>query len=1654
VTGGIIGRVLARRIAAELLRSRADGGGPKLVVTNFKDPEVASALASLDGFTLDGAAGPVKLVADVGGAETVIPTGFHLQDDRSLTWYRNNSSDGLVLFVLSEASDRQGLGQLYRVTDRTLLEQPEGTRMDPAAWLIDEAWDAAGPVGLEHPPESLGVEATMVHAGVTRSDPIGLRLWAKYLIEVSQHLRGLDRAVTVEEIREVLGRRLPALDMFPDPRLFDDPRNAQRALERNRYCAAGRDPKGKQVVEGFLAQRIDDVQLAARSDDPDGAATATAKDAMRLFAATFAAEAREQIDFADWSLLFDKTTRREGLGSGIRHALEGREELAALFEDLDVESGLDEGDADAAASVLDAQTPAGEAFADLLSPALRRRIERMAVPPSRLEADPLQALLRHLVNADDMPLGARLRLGIDAAPAETGELSLAVFRLLYARTLLEVADQSDLGDGRTLGLDPELAVVAWPAPRDPRDDDEPDHDPWAPVHLGLWMGDDETPRYRFRWWPEDRDGYAALAASIRGGAFPPPAELAADIEAQANHMLSVLVEGEVPEQDQAPVPGLAGEWLSLRSAYFEKWAVDGIGADDLAEYVGSWSEILARARDELIPENSPMRALDDFLDVDTARLGNGRAAMLASHPLRLRWLSGHLAKLGADLSAALSGTFELNSENDHLYFESIGRVSAHRQPPMLVTGADEVLAAAREFGLHEEYTAVDQGRTSEAWIGVVDEGAIKSLGETVTTYLSSFPYKLDGLGLLLLVKDGDPRVPERLIREVSRANGAGLVTELHIVAPRDNHQAIALSLGEAGSDGSRDSQLLPRLRLTMHDWPADQLFAPLIDQLAGRIDLALVPNLFGAQTQLQPKTRQRVTAAGGRFDPWLDSASHAATVAGGPGENVSRILLPASPDPLLESWSTLSVRRYLQSPVAPDASDNTDYLTLQVTFGRNRTLFDQLHEVAHWVVTLDPFVGRDQIDALDSPPDVILVRTGLGKNKTHTLVVSSRSGRRFVVRGLERRLGATLGFVTGEECTRLAERLYDVARNTVPGITLRALGLGRGVEEILGLTVTRFAVEEYFPIAEDGDGFEWWLSLDDHLSWFGGAQGLRADLLRVVARLEEGELALRLEVVESKFRQHEDLGTADQQLSRSLELLQGALAPRSEAREASDAVFWRRELVSALDETSRRHALKRDLPALRVFGDTPDESLYRAVRDRMLEGSYSLDCHGIACLLATDLTGQANRGSTDLGHSLLRMTRDSILGVLDDIAQERDPRPLVDEGPGASGQDPPLSDEIPGTEAVGDVSPASREAPSEATAQLPASRGLSTGDLEARYQRILDSFHEFRVGVEIPEGVRVEEGPGFYLARIVPGAGVSADKLMSRTTDLKLRLGLPHELDLRTYADRGAVVFEIPKVADERYDVDAEQLWSRTAVDAAELSVAIGEDISGGAVLLDFSSSDSPHLLVAGTTGSGKSVALETILRGLCRAKGPDELRLHLIDPKGTELVEFDGDDHVAGAIGMDADDAIATLEAAVDEMQRRYTLFKALRVRDLPSYNRAVADAERLPWWLIVLDEYADLTADPEEKRDLEALLRRLAQKARAAGLHVIIATQRPSADVISPVVRSNLPAQLALRVRTGTDSRVILDEAGAEALAGRGDGLLRTARGIVRLQCARIAG
>ncbi|WP_035017229.1 DNA phosphorothioation-dependent restriction protein DptH [Enterovibrio norvegicus] len=352
-----------------------------------------------------------------------------------------------------------------------------------------------------------------------------------------------------------------------------------------------------------------------------------------------------------------------------------------------------------------------------------------------------------------------------------------------------------------------------------------------------------------------------------------------------------------------------------------------------------------------------------------------------------------------------------------------------------------------------------------------------------------------------------------------------------------------------------------------------------------------------------------------------------------------------------------------------------------------------------------------------------------------------------------------------------------------------------------------------------------------------------------------------------------------------------------------------------------------------------------------------------------------------------------------------------------------------------------------------ARKTMPTEELESIYQQIIDCFYSHKITLLKPDNVEpFIEGPASILFRVGLNLGDKPENVFAKSQSLKLALKLGQEQDIGFGIDRGCITIDVPKSQEQRYFVDQNDIWPNWVRPDNALEVPLGEDRFGEVIKLNFSSSNCPHLLIGGTTGSGKSEALNTILYGMVEHYSADELKLMLIDPKGTELNDFERYSHLIGRIGFDDEDALELLTQAVEEMQSRYKKFKAQSVRSLPDYNAKVSEEERIPWWVLVLDEYADLTSDKDMKKDIEAELKRLAQKARAAGIHLIIATQKPSGDVISTNLRSNLPAQLALRVKNGTESRVILDEQGAEVLNGKGDAYLKSEGKLVRIQCARV--
>jgi S-DNA-T family DNA segregation ATPase FtsK/SpoIIIE len=355
-------------------------------------------------------------------------------------------------------------------------------------------------------------------------------------------------------------------------------------------------------------------------------------------------------------------------------------------------------------------------------------------------------------------------------------------------------------------------------------------------------------------------------------------------------------------------------------------------------------------------------------------------------------------------------------------------------------------------------------------------------------------------------------------------------------------------------------------------------------------------------------------------------------------------------------------------------------------------------------------------------------------------------------------------------------------------------------------------------------------------------------------------------------------------------------------------------------------------------------------------------------------------------------------------------------------------------------------------------KGFSTEALEGLSKLLELKLLDFGVTAQV---TAVYPGPVVTRFEIQPAAGVKVSRISGLAKDLARSLAVISVRVVEVIPGKSVVGVEIPN--EDREIVNfREVLASKTFEESkSPLTLALGHDISGQPVIADLGKM--PHLLVAGTTGSGKSVGVNSMLLSLLYKSGPADVRLILVDPKMLELSVYDGIPHLLTPVITDMKDAANGLRWCVAEMERRYKLMAAMGVRNLAGYNRKIEDAlktgtpltdplwkpdplsmlseeeqtpenlEKLPSIVVVIDEFADMMMIVGKK--VEQLIARIAQKARAAGIHLILATQRPSVDVITGLIKANVPTRIAFQVSSKIDSRTILDQGGAEQLLGHGD-------------------
>ncbi|QNO16754.1 DNA translocase FtsK [Alkalicella caledoniensis] len=323
--------------------------------------------------------------------------------------------------------------------------------------------------------------------------------------------------------------------------------------------------------------------------------------------------------------------------------------------------------------------------------------------------------------------------------------------------------------------------------------------------------------------------------------------------------------------------------------------------------------------------------------------------------------------------------------------------------------------------------------------------------------------------------------------------------------------------------------------------------------------------------------------------------------------------------------------------------------------------------------------------------------------------------------------------------------------------------------------------------------------------------------------------------------------------------------------------------------------------------------------------------------------------------------------------------------------------------------------------------GRSKGDIEQQAKTLIETLNSFGVSAKI---THIHRGPTITRFELQPAVGVKVSRILNLSDDLALSLASAGIRIEAPIPGKAAIGIEVPNTTKAsvylREVIESNEFMNNSS----KLTVALGKNIAGETLIADFT--QMPHILIAGATGSGKSVCVNTIINSILFKATPEEVKFLMVDPKVVELNIYNGIPHLLAPVVTDPKNAAFALKKVVKEMEHRYEQFAKLGVRDINRYNSLNPD-EKLPYIVVIIDELADLMM--VAPNDVEDCICRLAQMARASGIHLIVATQRPSVDVITGVIKANITSRIAFAVSSQADSRTILDMGGAEKLLGKGD-------------------
>lgn len=924
--------------------------------------------------------------------------------------------------------------------------------------------------------------------------------------------------------------------------------------------------------------------------------------------------------------------------------------------------------------------------------------------------------------------------------------------------------------------------------------------------------------------------------------------------------------------------------------------------------------------------------------------------------------------------------------------------------------------------------------------------AARELARVVQDYVETYPFVRDGLEVYLLqCRNG--ALPGLLVERLAQlARRRRWDLHLHVIvhstdrgAPLYRRVVEWLNAHEEFIERPANAYF-PPVSLRVLECGYEELFGQL-----GDTDLVILPDVLAEQGQaIEADVETEPVALHNTADLPRYRAQQAPFERG----EVSRVteLIPAPQPALFRHFYLTQWAAVEQKPITPNS---------HVAFRQRVSLqawereLAELHRRFNWVACYDTIVDRFLLeDTFTETVQVIRYSLGLGIKRRHNLTVSSSRRVQDIV---ESRLTVNLETLlpgTPEEFRRqVARRLVEEAKQVSGDIVLRAAGPGTFLNELIGLVVAKHQTEHRY-LKEHPGALTAWIYLDDFAHWFNGKL---PDLLFVAIPPEaNGELPLHIEVIETKCVGEVNFAVeaadAQRQVAQGVNRLAPAWMPGAAHL---DAPFWYDQLYRA------------------VVGNLAVEQsrmrLWQAFRRRLPAGDFTLEMSGHAWVFCYDgsggILGATDEREADIvapdvptiphhrhfaGRAGLRQYLRSLVDEWKLETPAETWSPAYDEA-----LHPPVP---PVVEAEAPVEVRPEPAPPASTSPAEPEPAQKEDALSAwvreKAQQLARVLRDYGLRVYPIEPDKADIGPSVvrFKVRLRPGEKLS--HLQAIAADLQRELALTAVPLVANVLGTQYVGIDLPRPEPETLSL-IEALAELPSAGVGYLPFLVGKRASGETVNADLAAL--PHLLVAGSTGSGKTIFLYTLIISLLHQFGPGALSLLLVDPKQTDFVYFEGLPHLLdGQVVIEAEEAIDRLvQLTTETLDTRTRQLRQARCRDILDYNTRHPNGP-IPPTVVVIDEYADLVQvlDRSSRQEFERQLGRLAQRGRNVGIHLVIATQRPSGDLVTTSLKANLPARIAFRLPSYHDSMTILDQPGAENLLGRGDMLFSNKGQVERLQ------